>query len=170
MRTMMVIGGLVFLVGCAAPDNTRLTVGSGGLGDASMVVGLPAVDSPASSVSLVDDGPSIDGLDRSGWDRVTVLVPNDHTEHLVYPGSLGALTGADFAGDAYPMLESALGVEPSGGTLFLEWLGWPLREAGGVVMGVARIGSSERGLTHSPKHDGYQRVAPSEEASGVTGG
>ena len=158
MRTLIVISIAGLLGACASPDNHRLSVGSGALGDASSEVALPAVSAETPQVAGYSAGTSVTGLDRSSWGTTVVLVPNDHTEHHVHCSSIRPLTGVDLAGDSYPTLESALGVESSSGTLFAEWFFWPFREARDAVMGVGRLSDAQGGLTYSPRYDGYQRT------------
>lgn len=158
MRTICILSLAVLLVGCAAPANTRSSIGAGRLGDASVEVVLPSVSGEPAPVALTDEGPSVTGLDRSGWEMKVVLVPVDHTEHHAHLTDLRTFWRDDATGASYPTLESALGEEGSAAAEIRGLFLWPFKAARDVVTAPARLVNTSGGLTHSPGRDAYERA------------
>ena len=157
MRTIAVVSLACLLGACAAPQNQRTSIGSGRLGDGSLEVELSSVSGGATRVALTDDGVALTGLDRSSWSRTVVLIPNDHTEHHVHGVSLRSWGGRDYAGGAFPTLDTALGAEPDGGGLLAEWLFWPLKLVRDDVIALGQLGDADLGVIRSPHYDAYER-------------
>ena len=149
-------GLCALLVGCAAPDNTRTTLG-GPLGHDPRVVALPAL-SPATPVALVDEGPSVSGLDRSSWEMKVVVLPVDQTQHLAHLTDLDMSWRDDATGARFPTMETALGTEGSCGSEVAGLVLWPVKAARDVVLAPWRLSETHRGLTYSPKSDAYERT------------
>ncbi len=144
--------------GCASPNNTRPTVGAGFVDADGPVVVLPAVADIPDPVALTDAGPSVTGLDRSDWARVEMVIPNDHTEHALSGVYLRSWNGVDYAGAAYPTLDTALGQESDSNDLLFEWIAWPFKLVRDDIASWQQVTESERGVNYSPRYDGYERA------------
>ena len=162
IATVLTLSTVAALLGaCAAPSNTRSTIGAGWLGDASQRITLDAVRDDAPPVSLTDAGPSVTGLDRTSWARHEMLIPNDHTEHHPHFTGLASWTGVDYSGAAYPTLETALSEEFSASSGLVEWVAWPLKLVRDDIGSIRQLGDSKALLNYSPRYDTYERT-PSE--------
>lgn len=159
-RTINVAGVLaagLLLVGCASPENQRMTIGSGPAGDGEPVVALSALGGDTGYVSRTDAGASVTGLDRSQWERRVVVLPVDHTEHHPHFTGFWLVERDDATGSAYPTLESALEVDRADADL-LRWVAFPIEIVRNDIVGITRLGNAKRGVDRSPRNDAYERT------------
>ena len=142
--------------GCATPDNDRLTLGT----TADPVVVFPAIEQGAPITDAT--GPSITSLDRSGWEPMAVVVPNDATEHYPHFTRLQPRydKGTARARGQYPTALTALEQEGSFGSIFAESIAWPGYVAQDAVLIIPRaiVPDQDSPITH------YER-APEGDAS-----
>jgi hypothetical protein len=76
MRRLILAGFLVAASGCISPQNDRITIGQS--------TRLEAFETPQPrTVTLAERvaAPSVTGIDRSGWQQTTLLVPVDGIYH-----------------------------------------------------------------------------------------
>lgn len=158
-RTLVACAPLLALVaaGCATPDNDRLSLGT----SADPVVVLPAIE-PGTPIADAT-GPSITSLDRSGWERIDFLVPNDATEHYPHFTRLQPRfdRGTARARGEYPTVETALEQEGSFGAILGESLAWPGFVANDGVMIIPRaiVPDQDSPMTH------YERASEVVEST-----